>query len=241
MANLQQVRFSNEAGIYIIRNTINSNVYIGQAAYLNKRIISHKCALNKNKHGNQKLQRFVNKYGMKALVYEVLEITERDKQVLCDREQHYMELYKPKFNIAKSAYSTLGVKKTKEERLRMSKTRKGRKQTPEQIEAAAAPKRGVKRKPRSEEHQKNLSEAIRNYYKQGGSGFFKGKKHTPETRELFRQIALSRPPVTDEFREKMSSVTKGEKNGMFGRKQRPETIEKIRQKKILRDQLKKAA
>jgi hypothetical protein len=38
--------------------------------------------------------------------------------------------------------------------------------------------------------------------------------------------------VTDEFKSKMSVLTSGEKNGMFGRKQSEESRNKIRQKRI---------
>lgn len=227
---------TNEAGIYIIRNTVNTNVYIGQSAYLLNRVKWHLRQLKKNKHANPKIQRFVNKYGIDSISFDVLELCERDKGVLCDREQHYMNQYPIKFNISKSAYSTLGVKKSADERRRMSERRKGVKQTPEQIEAAAAPKRGKKKPPFTEQHKRNLSKAMK-----GRPAHFKGKTHKPETKELFRQIALSRPPVSDEFREKMKQVTGGEKNGMYGRKHSEETKDKIRQKRIEYNQRRKAA
>jgi hypothetical protein len=50
----------------------------------------------------------------------------------------------------------------------------------------------------------------------GEKGPFYGRKHTEETKRLLSQVDKSRWK-TEEFRRKMSSVTRGERNPMFGR------------------------
>jgi group I intron endonuclease len=222
----------NSSGIYIIRNSINENVYVGQSAYLSDRIKWHIRELKKGNHPNPKLQRFVDKYGIRVLSFGVLELLDKNKELLCEREQFHMDKHLIKFNISKSAYSTLGVKKTSDERMRMSITRKGKKQTPEQIEAAAKPKRGVKRAPFSEETKRKISMAAR----ERNMATFKGRKHTDESKEKLRQHRLGKKMSSD-FVEKMKLVTRGEKNGMFGKRHSEETKEKIRAKKLERDRI----
>jgi len=53
----------------------------------------------------------------------------------------------------------------------------------------------------------------------GENNPFYGKKHTEETKEKMRLVEKDYSYVkTDEFKEKMSSVTKGSKNAMYGKK-----------------------
>lgn len=226
MSKLQHLFLPKSSGIYIIRNSINSNVYIGQASNIYNRVRWHLCELKKGKHPNPKLQRFANKYGINSLSFDVIELVEKDKIRLCEREQFHMDKHPIKFNIAKSSFSTLGVKKSLDERRRMSERLKGKKLTPEEIEIRVAPRRGVKRRPFTEQHKANLSKA-----KKGRPGR-KGVKMPESMRVKLKEIALNRPPVTDEFRKKMSEVTKGENNGMFGVKQSESAREKIRQRQL---------
>lgn len=227
MSKLQHLTLPKSSGIYIIRNSINPNVYIGQASNIYNRVRWHLCELKKDKHPNPKLQRFVNKYGIDNISFAVLELVEKDKIKLCEREQFHMDQHCIKFNIAKSSFSTLGVKKSLEERRKMSERQKGKKQSPEQIRAAAIGRTGVKHSFRTKEHCRKISEA-----RKGKPSPLRGEKMSDEFRAKLRNIALNRPPVTDEFRNKMSKVTSGVNNGMFGVNQSEETKEKIRQRHL---------
>jgi group I intron endonuclease len=151
----------NTAGIYIIKNSINENVYIGQSAHLYNRLVWHIRELKNNRHPNPKLQRFVNKYGLNCVSFDILEYCEPNKKILCDREQLYMDKYKIKFNIAKSSFSTLGVKKSADERRRMSERRKGIKLSAEHIKAASIARTGVKHSFRTKEHCEKISKAAK--------------------------------------------------------------------------------
>jgi group I intron endonuclease len=62
-----------KSGIYRIVNTINDKYYIGSAYDLYKRFKDHKSALKSNRHHNKQLTRFVNKYGLDKLNFELLE------------------------------------------------------------------------------------------------------------------------------------------------------------------------
>ena len=58
------------------------------------------------------MQRALLKYGFSNFTLEILEYCNKKNAI--EREQHYLDLLKPKYNIVKSAKSTLGYKHTEE-------------------------------------------------------------------------------------------------------------------------------
>lgn len=92
----------NNSGIYCITNTIDDRIYIGSAKCFDRRFKEHLYNLRKDKHSNLHIQRFYNKYGEKCLLFSILEIS--DIYNLIEREQHYINLFSPKFNICQIAY-----------------------------------------------------------------------------------------------------------------------------------------
>jgi len=115
-------RIPSTPGIYAIRNLINGHIYVGSAVNLQKRRQSHFTMLKHGKHPNRHLKSAFAKYGEDAFAFEVLEHVQ-DKKNLIDREQHYIDTLKPAYNIAPKADSQIGVKRTEESRLRMSRPR----------------------------------------------------------------------------------------------------------------------
>ena len=105
-------------GIYKISNNTNSKIYIGSSININRRWNSHKNALLKNKHKNILLQNHVNKYGIENIVFEIIEICSKDN--LINREQFYIDLLKPIFNICKIAGNTLGYRYSIEQKDKLS-------------------------------------------------------------------------------------------------------------------------
>ena len=75
--------------IYIIRNTVNSKVYIGQTrTSVEQRWKEH---LRHARYGDQVINRAMKKYGVDKFYIETLEICELSS--LDDREIYYIELY----------------------------------------------------------------------------------------------------------------------------------------------------
>ena len=136
--------FKGIAGIYIIRTTINSKVYIGSSINLYNRIKDHLKELRRNNHRNQLLQNHFNKYGM-CFYFDL--ILECDKRLLIRQEQIYLDGYQSYkrekgFNINIKATSMLGFKHTKKTKEKMSKIRKGRKFSKEARKNMALAKQG---------------------------------------------------------------------------------------------------
>lgn len=80
-----------KTGIYIIKNTINSKIYIGQSINLNSRISNHKYCLRKNIHRNNYLQNEYNKYKEKIFEFKILEYCSIDK--LDEREVFWIKYF----------------------------------------------------------------------------------------------------------------------------------------------------
>lgn len=114
------------SGVYCIKNTINGKIYIGSAVRIGHRWDLHINSFKNNKHRNRHLQRAWNKYGCDNFIFYVVE--KCDKNCLLKREQYYMDKYDVTnpllgYNICPNARSSLGVKRTKKSKNKMSATK----------------------------------------------------------------------------------------------------------------------
>jgi group I intron endonuclease len=119
-----------KSGIYKILNKVNGKPYIGSAIDFSKRWCEHKRLLRKDLHHNPHLQAAWNKYGEEAFEFSVIERIENPtKELLEIREQYWMDYYNsvnPEigYNIAPKAGTSLGLKRSKESREKMSVKKK---------------------------------------------------------------------------------------------------------------------
>lgn len=98
-----------KTGIYKILNKINGKFYIGSSVDVDNRFYCHKSRLRNNNHWNVKLQRAYNKSNINDFIFTILENC--DSEVLLKREQHYIDTFKPWYNIAKSSSAPMFGKK----------------------------------------------------------------------------------------------------------------------------------
>lgn len=120
------------SGIYKIQSkTKPDRVYIGSAIKIDKRWNIHLHHLRYNKHGNKRLQNHYNKYGEEDLVFSLL--LECDKDELLMREQEFIDLYHPFFNICQKAGSPQGRVVSEETKEKIRNFLRGRKQSEETI------------------------------------------------------------------------------------------------------------
>lgn len=145
--------------IYIIKSKVKpERFYIGSAVDFLGRKRSHLYCLKNSKHVNRKLQNHVNKYGITDLSFEFLERI-LDKDTILGREQYYIDLYNPSFNICKIAGNTSGRKVSEETRKKISISNTGRKRSAESIKKSADALKGRKRAAFSEEHKNKIKMA----------------------------------------------------------------------------------
>ena len=181
-----------ESGIYMIRNNINNNYYIGSSINLNRRKNSHFSKLRKNKHVNKKLQNSYNKYGQKNFEWIILKPCDKDS--LQKEEQKYLNLYfndKNNLNLVKEAYSMNGKNHPMYNKHHTEETKKKIKM--------ARQKQIIKH---SEETKKKIGEGNRNKImskkskqkisksKKGSLSWNKGKKIKGKDRILFPEDVI---------------------------------------------------
>ena len=112
-----------KSGIYVIRNVYNDKHYVGSSINIKNRWKRHIRDLCNKRHHSIHLQRFVNKYGIKSLKFEVLEYC--NNKDLLSREQYYLEQSNCEFNICKIAGSPLGTLRSEDFKQKISVLTKG--------------------------------------------------------------------------------------------------------------------
>ena len=116
------------SGVYEILNTVNGKRYIGSAVDFVRRKRIHWNQLRLGKHHSQILQRAWNKYGESS--FKFLPILVCQKSMLLFYEQQLLDKAKPEYNVAPTAGSALGIKRSDKFRDALRR-RKGEKRTPE--------------------------------------------------------------------------------------------------------------
>lgn len=109
----------NEPGIYLIKNTVNGKIYVGQSVHVRTRIVQHINAANAGKY-QWRICRAMRKYGIENFEASLLEVCHVDN--LNSREEYWIEKLDSArlgYNIATKAQSNLGIKKTPEQKSRL--------------------------------------------------------------------------------------------------------------------------
>lgn len=114
-ANLDKYKIlednKNKGGIYRWVNNINNKSYIGSSIDLRLRMYKYyspSALLNTEIYKN-KIYNALRKYGFSNFSLEILEYCD-DKSLIIEREQYYIDLLKPEYNILALAGSSLGFK-----------------------------------------------------------------------------------------------------------------------------------
>jgi len=195
-----------KSGIYQWKNLTTEELYVGSSVDLGSRKRQHLHALRKNKHHSQYFQRSYNIHGEDNFQFSILEIVE-DITLLPEREQHYIDKLKPKYNSALFAEKPpmLGRKHTQETKDKILKTKEERggfKHTQQTIERMLKTKEENGTFKRSEETKQKISKGN------------KGKKRTEEQKQA------------------LSAALKGKPGAMLGKKLTPEQVEKLKNREI---------
>ena len=97
----------NKVAIYRWVNKLNGKTYIGSSAKLHIRLYKY-FDLRFLSKSSRYFDRALFKHGLHNFTFEILEYTSVEN--LLEREQYYLDLCKPVYNIATIAGSTVGVK-----------------------------------------------------------------------------------------------------------------------------------
>lgn len=189
--------------IYAIINIVNDKHYVGQTYNKLKRFGEHLKTLRIGKHCNRLLQRAYYKYGESCFIFLTLENCVFENLTI--REQYWIDILKPEYNLAPVAGSQLGYRHTEEAKANMSYAHKGQfvsdetrlkhsnrlkgnkfaagiKQSKERIDARLINIRGV---PKTAEHKSKIAAGNR------------GKYVSEETRRKMSEAAKNRKSRLD--------------------------------------------
>ena len=178
------------SGLYLITNTANGKIYIGQASNFRTRWNQHKSSLNLNKHTNQHLQRAWSVYGESSFTFTPI-IYCNDKNLMNEYEKDLIFLTNSiddqvGYNIHSGGKSYAMSEETKR---KISKANKGKQWTESQRDKLTG---------------HHLSDETKGKI----SKVHKGKVVSEETR-LKQSIALTGHIVLEETREKISKIKTG--------------------------------
>jgi group I intron endonuclease len=112
---------TNKSGIYRLINKINGKSYIGSSIRLNNRFrlyYSSKTIKNRLSQGSSAIYSALLKYGHDNFSLDILEYCEPN--LLIKREQYFMDLINPEYNILKIAGNKLGFKHSEATKAKMS-------------------------------------------------------------------------------------------------------------------------
>lgn len=122
----------NKSGIYRWNNLITNKSYIGSAKSITGRFsiyYSTNSVQRKLVEGNSAIYSAILKYGYENFSIDILEYC--DISALIEREQYYIDLLEPEYNILKIAYSREGAKHTEITKSSIGLKSLGRKHTEE--------------------------------------------------------------------------------------------------------------
>jgi len=105
----------DKSGVYKLINRINNESYVGSSTNISKRLREYYCLnylQNKMFEYNSRIYKALLNYGHKNFDLEILEYC--DASLIICREQYYLDLLEPEYNICKTAGSMLGFKHSKE-------------------------------------------------------------------------------------------------------------------------------
>lgn len=107
-----------KSGVYQIVHKPSGNRYVGSSKNIRSRWNEHKSLLRRNIHPSPRFQNTWNKYGENEFEFIVLQECEPIKEVLINREQYYINLLTPVYNVNPIASSRLGSKNRPESNLK---------------------------------------------------------------------------------------------------------------------------
>ena len=171
----------DKAGIYRWVNKVNGNTYVGSSVNLSLRLKKYydfsyiASELLKSK---SRIYSAILSYGHSNFRLEILEYCTKENAI--SREQYYIDLLKPEYNINPTAGSRFGSTHLAETLLKMSKSAQGRKH--------------------SEETKKLLSLANK-----GMRNPNFGKTHSAETKALISLARLGKSILSESTKDKMSA------------------------------------
>jgi hypothetical protein len=114
-----------KSGVYRWTNIVSGKTYVGSSVDLSRRLYNYYNAAYLIRGDYMAINRALLKYGYSSFSLEILEYCEPDNVVT--REQFYLDLLCPAYNILKTAGSSFGHQHSEETKIKISEARVGHK------------------------------------------------------------------------------------------------------------------
>lgn len=210
------------SGIYIILNIDTQKAYIGQSNNVKYRWRKHKYELKSNIHFNSYLQNAYNKYGIDSFEFKILE--ECDQDIIDEREQYYIDLYKSlnrNFGYNLDSGGNHNKKHSKETIEKISRSNLGKKRSLETRERNRQANLGKKL---TEEHKRKLSE-------NNGKSML-SKKFTEETKRKMSESKIKYTITEEMENDIINGITRKDFNVKYNTAEPYRTYRKNNKDKI---------
>lgn len=141
----KQILLENKgkSGVYRWTNKITAKSYVGSASNLSKRLYfyySQNLIRSELTRGNSAIYSAILKHGLQNFRLEVIEYCERADTI--EREQYYIDLLQPEYNILKTAGSRLGSKHSDETKVKIGASCLGKTHSEEARQLMSVAKKG---------------------------------------------------------------------------------------------------
>jgi group I intron endonuclease len=187
--------------IYKIENLVNGKCYIGFDSDWPRRVTDHKSYnYSERDKKNKLLYKAFQKYGLDQFEFEPIYRSHNKEHTLNVMENYYIKSHDSHFkdgwgyNMSYGGEGQLGYKHSKETKIKMSVSHRGRKISEKHRQKLCGEGNPFFGKKHSEESKKKMSKSS-----SGNSSPWYGKKHSEETKQKMREAALSR---SEEYRKK---------------------------------------
>jgi group I intron endonuclease len=171
------------SGVYALICKVNNKFYVGSSVNLVNRLLDYMQPAYLAQHTNRLILRALVKYGLRNYYFIVLETCHGTDTL--QREQYWLDLLEPEYNLSPTAGSTLGVPLSKETKAKLRAAHLGKTHSPETRKLMSETRRGPNNpwfgKSPSEETRALLSAS-----KQGALHPNFGKNRSAETVALMR-------------------------------------------------------
>jgi group I intron endonuclease len=173
----------NQAGVYALICKVTNRFYIGSSVYLGARLLDYMQPAYLAQLVNRPILKALRKYGVNNWIFIVLETCQAS--VVLEREQYWLDLLEPEYNLSPTAGSTLGVAVSVEARAKLRAAHLGKTHSLEACLLMSETRRGSNNpmfgKTISSEAKIQLSLALK-----GPNGPLSGVPRSPETIKLMR-------------------------------------------------------
>lgn len=233
------------SGVYELRNTINGKTYIGSSID-----VPYRWSIHKVYKGNTYLAKAIRKYGWDSFDRTIVETVKTGgmnktaiRKELLRREQSWIDSYrsegKAQYNLCHTAGSPLGLPRSEETRVKLSKSLTGRKLSANAVASISQRQRGV---PRTEATRRNISLALTGIKRtESQIQAMRGRIASEETRAKMRTAKLGRH-LSDDAKRKVGDASRGRKHTeetrkkiserLRGLKRSPECVKKMKERTI---------